>query len=178
MALSLTCFLLAMPLNKGSGEPCSQNTSELGMGVPISARGSLLISLLHWYYYVSNVKSWLSCDFIHLSTTDTTDVQSINAIHDENRDVIILQCDFILGTVAQGCMVVLVGESKNITVNLTRFFNTACSMETFELPTTDIIYVFGYDIENDGSIGTFAIPGKLNGSQSMVCMQPSVVPSG
>ena len=131
---------------------------------------------------MSNVKSWLSCDCEHLSTTDTTDVQSITAIHDENRDVIILQCDFILGSVAQGCMVVLIGESENITVNLTRFFNTACTTETFELPTTvtDIISVFGYDIENDGSIGTLAIPGKLNGSQSMVCMrmQPSVVPSG
>ena len=48
-------------------------------------------------------------------------------------------------------------------MNLTRFFNTACTTETFELPTTvtDIISVFGYDIENDGSIGTLGYSWKI-----------------
>ena len=76
---------------------------------------------------------------------------------------------------------VLVGESENTTLNLTKFSNSACTLETIELPmntNSKIIDVLGYDIENDGSIGTLAIPGILNGSQSMVCMQSSIVPSG
>ena len=120
---------------------------------------------------------------MYLNFIDTTDVQSITTIHDESRDVVTVtvQCDFIPGSYALGCMVVLVGESENTTLTLTKVSNSTCTLETTELPmntNSEIIDVLGYDIENDGSIGTLAIPGKLNGSQSMVCMQPSIVPSG
>ena len=114
---------------------------------------------------------------------DTTDVQSVTTYHDESRDVVTVtvQCDFIPGSDALGCMVVLIGESENTTLNLTKFSSSTCTLETIELPmntNSECIDVLGYDIENDGSIGTLAIPGILNGSQSMVCMQPSIVPSG
>ena len=94
---------------------------------------------------------------------DTTDVQNITVVvisGDGVPGMTLVQCDFIPGSDAQGCMVVLVGESDNTTVNLTRSGTllTACTMQ--RLPnTTTIVNVFGYDIEFDGSVGTQQFPG-------------------
>ena len=70
-----------------------------------------------------------------------------------------VQCDFIPGSDAQGCMVVLVGESDNTTVNLTRSGTllTACA-ENMHI-VSSLIEVFGYDIEFDGSVGIQQVPG-------------------
>ena len=74
----------------------------------------------------------------------------------------LVQCDFIPGSDAQGCMVVLVGNSDNTTVNLTRTgaLLTACQIEHLPITMTPI-NVFGYDIEFDGSVGTQQVPGTL-----------------
>jgi hypothetical protein len=98
--------------------------------------------------------------------TDTTDVQNITVaavMENDNGSVpgmVLVQCDFIPGSDAQGCMVVVVGESDNTTVNLTRSGTllTACTIQRL-LITTPIINVFGYDIEFDGSVGTQQVPG-------------------
>ena len=95
--------------------------------------------------------------------TDTTDVQNITVAENDNGSVpgmVLVQCDFIPGSDAQGCMVVLIGESDNTTVNLTRpgTLLTACTIQRLSITTT-IINVFGYDIEFDGSIGTQQVPG-------------------
>ena len=90
---------------------------------------------------------------------------------DDNGNVpgmVLVQCDFIPGSDAQGCMVVLVGESDNTTVNLTRSgtFLTACRREHLLKMTTIIDDVFGYDIEFDGSVGTQQVPGSLSMTSS------------
>ena len=90
---------------------------------------------------------------------------------DDNGNVpgmVLVQCDFIPGSDAQGCMVVLVGESDNTTVNLTRSgtFLTACRREHLPKMTTIIDDVFGYDIEFDGSVGTQQVPGSLSVTSS------------
>ena len=94
---------------------------------------------------------------------DTTDVQNITVAENDNGSVpgmVLVQCDFIPGSDAQGCMVVLVGESDNTTVNLTRSGTllTACTIQCLPITTT-IVNVFGYDIEFDGSVGTQQVPG-------------------
>lgn len=73
--------------------------------------------------------------------------------------MVLVQCEFIPGSDAQGCMVVLVGESDNTTVNLTRVGNplTACGIETL----SSLDDVLGFDIESDGTIGTTQIPGII-----------------
>ena len=56
-------------------------------------------------------------------------------------------------------MVVLVWESENTTVNLTR--DDKCIIKTSPL-TTFLNDAFGFDIESDGSVGTLAIPGTIS----------------
>ena len=98
---------------------------------------------------------------------DTTDVQNITVdviSADDNGSVpgmVLIQCDFIPSSDAQGCMVILVGESDNTTVNLTRSGTllTACKVEHLPI-TMSLVKVFGYDIESDGSVGTQQVPGS------------------
>ena len=73
-----------------------------------------------------------------------------------------VQCDFIPGSDAQGCIVILVGESHNTTLNLTRIgtLPTACGSESFSM-TASLKDVFGFDIESDGTIGTTQVPGII-----------------
>ena len=49
-----------------------------------------------------------------MSYVDTTDVQLVTAVFDQNSDGFLVQCDFIPGSEAQGCMVVLVGKQDLI----------------------------------------------------------------
>lgn len=87
------------------------------------------------------------------------------------------QCEFITGSDAQGCMIILVSEHKNITTNLTRdssFTTITVRFNTFQRLLCNP-KVFGYDIESDGSIGSLAVPGiiSVNLSQNLtdyVCM--------
>lgn len=86
---------------------------------------------------------------------------------------IMVQCDFIAGSEARGCMVVLVDEFGNTTytVNLTR--SSTCTAETLTLSTLPHD-VFGVDLESDGSVGTIHIPGVV--SNTSLCVPSTVTP--
>ena len=83
----------------------------------------------------------------------------------DDRSLIIVQCDFITGSDAQGCMVVLVGEF-NETLKVTRPENASDVTETYMLQYTlfchKFMSVLAYDIEKDGSIGSLAIYRELH----------------
>ena len=83
----------------------------------------------------------------------------------DDSSLIRVQCDFITGSDAQGCMVVLVGDF-NETLNLTRRENASDVSETYMFNSQYTISCFktvlAYDIERDGSIGSLAIYGELH----------------
>ena len=74
-------------------------------------------------------------------------------------------------------MVVLVGQSDNVTVNLTRdglcatgFFN-----DTYLLQNLCITGVIGYDIESDGTVGTLGIIGEIS-NDTLTCLPSERTP--
>ena len=79
----------------------------------------------------------------------------------ESEKMFIVECDFIPGSDARGCMIVLVGEDYNTTVNASRCEYHAKGMITVICPLTNYIRVIAYDIESDGSVGSLAVQGKL-----------------
>ena len=91
-------------------------------------------------------------------------------------DVIKIQCDFIPGSNAQGCMVVMVGETSNTTKKLMRRnTHTAVTCLT-SLPSKTYKYVVAFDIESDGSIGTVDVPGyfeKAGADHALACNEKS-----
>ena len=89
----------------------------------------------------------------------------------ENENAFVVQCDFITGSNAQGCMVVLVGELRNTTANLTR--NNSCVSLTVNATQNRYDIVFGFDIESEGSVGTLAIPGKIIRNINVTCAPQS-----
>jgi hypothetical protein len=92
-------------------------------------------------------------------SVDTTDVQKVSAVALDDQHTFIIECEFIPGSDAQGCLVVLVGESDNITVNLTR----SSKVVTVEVanPPSSYFKVLAFDIERDGSVATLSIPGDI-----------------
>ena len=110
--------------------------------------------------YYSNVVS---------SSTVTTDVQNVTATLTETMDAFVVQCDFITGSNAQGCMVVLVGEFGNITINLEQ---NGCDILNVSHPLSFYHEIFAFDIETDGSVGTLAVPGvfNINDSSDTTCV--------
>ena len=81
---------------------------------------------------------------------------------EQRQNDIRVQCDFIMSSDAQGCMVALIGDIVNTTVNVTRC--TSCSSGLLNLNSQSLSCyheVFAFDIESDGSVGTLAISGKL-----------------
>ena len=99
---------------------------------------------------------------IAVLSTDTTDVQKVTAT--VSAEAITVQCMFVNGSTARGCMVVLVGHSDNVTVNLTRE-GLNCVMDSSE----NITGVIAYDIESDGTVGTLAIFGELSNG-TLTCL--------
>ena len=84
-----------------------------------------------------------------------------------------VQCDFIEGSDAQGCMVVFQSTSDNVTVNITRrhgISNGANATVNVIEPTSCYQEVYAFDIECNGGIGTLAIPGQIStvGESSIV----------
>ena len=75
-----------------------------------------------------------------------------------------VQCTFIPGSDATGCMVTFVGELTNTTVNLTRMDNEIDTVINHELPFPLSCYhqVFALDIEGDGSLGTLPVPAVID----------------
>ena len=75
-----------------------------------------------------------------------------------------IQCDFMLGSNAGGCMVMVLGEFDNTTVNLTRENNDSSEAVTHhELAYSLLCYhqAYALDIEADGSFGSLSLPVTL-----------------
>jgi hypothetical protein len=90
-----------------------------------------------------------------------------------------VRCDFMTGSIAQGCVVVLVGERSNITVNFTRGTEVEVDLSTVH-PTSCYNRVVAYDIESDGSVGSLAVPGKIladmTTNSAATCLQQQKAP--
>ena len=107
----------------------------------------------------------------YYTNTDTTDVQLITVDFDKRSTGILVQCDFIPGSEAQGCIVILVGELDNTTLNLTRSDTVATKFINVTCPSINYVQVIGHDIESDYSIGSFTVHGKLLFNNSILCSQ-------
>ena len=104
---------------------------------------------------------------------DTTDVQKVSALSLGDYHTFIVQCEFITGSDAQGCMVVLVGGLDNVTANLTR--NSKPTLGTLALtkPLSSHLKLLAFDIELDGSIGTVAVAGDIVSTSRTIIIKNS-----
>ena len=71
-----------------------------------------------------------------------------------------IQCEFIQGSKAMGCLVVLTSEEETEKYRLTR--NTRANLVvTLKHAPSRYVGVEAFDIESDGSIGSLAVPGEI-----------------
>ena len=118
---------------------------------------------------------------------DTTDVQMVRAVQEkDSKAAFRVSCDFITGSNAKGCVVVLVSAFHNTTVNVMRRIKTnsdnsngtdAELVVSLDSPPLCYEKVFGYDIESDETLGQLAVPGVIIKSQfssesSVQCSSP------
>ena len=110
--------------------------------------------------------------YIILPLADTTDVQMVTAIMIEKENTFLVYCDFIPGSNAEGCMVLLVGVVNNVTANIERN-----SSDLLNYSLSCYHEIFAFDIESDGSVGKLAIPGVLMSVQNNTtpCLYPSTI---
>ena len=103
---------------------------------------------------------------------DTTDVQVIAATLMEGVNASIIQCQFVAGSIASGCMVVLTGFEAYNNITLTRNISTNLATTTITLKHPPSCYtgVEAFDIEFDGSVGSLAVPGQLGGRLETPCI--------
>ena len=75
----------------------------------------------------------------------------------EGVNASIIQCEFVAGSIASGCMMVLTGFRK-YKISLTRNINTNSATTTLTLdhPPSCDTGVEAFDIESDGSVGSLA----------------------
>ncbi len=105
-----------------------------------------------------------------------TDVQMVRvAAARSDPYTINIKCVFISGYTAQGCMVMLLGEVDNTTVNLTRdqnarIFNSAYSVSCYNT-------VIAFDIELNGSIGVIPVPGDFAAAYKNECLPKQLAES-
>jgi hypothetical protein len=93
----------------------------------------------------------------------------------QGTNVSTIQCDFISGSDATGCMVVLTsGNSQKAQYNLTRNQTSISEIVTITLEHPPSCYtgVEAFDIESDGSVGSLAVPGQLMNNSSAPCIPP------
>ena len=82
-------------------------------------------------------------------------------------------CEFVTGSDAIGCMVVLTGLVAyhiNLTRNINTCTNSATTTVTLEHPPSSYTGVEAFDIESDGSVGSLAVPGQLGGRLETPCI--------
>ena len=100
-----------------------------------------------------------------MKSADTTDVQVVRAIQLENDNSLMLQCMFVNGSDAIGCLVALhsLSEGDSTTVKSTREGMHMYAMKVVKLTksTVCVYESFGYDTESNGSVGTLAVSGEL-----------------
>ena len=116
-----------------------------------------------------------------LFSVDTTDVQVVTATQIEGTNTTTIQCKFIAGSRATGCMVVLTSENgPEVHYNLTRnqSTNSAAIIVILKYPLSCYDGVRALDIESDGSVGSLAIPGQLisAGSSQNPCTSIEALP--
>ena len=89
-----------------------------------------------------------------------------------------IQCEFIPGSNAIRCMVVITGFVP-YHVNLTRnpSTNLTTLTVTLEHPPSCYTGVEAFDIEFDGSVGSLAVPGQLGGRSEIPCAPVQTSPS-
>ena len=92
---------------------------------------------------------------------DTTDVQTVRATALDELNAFTVQCEFISGSNAQGCLVVLMGRYDNLTERLTRN-NTKFNLVLVKHSQSCYRNVIAFDIESNGSVGLIAVPGYVN----------------
>ena len=109
---------------------------------------------------------------------DTTDVQTITVLVQEDISRFTLQCSFMDDSNAQGCMVVLVSSFGMEKRNLTRSETQSVEAMNVMYPLSCYSRVYGYDIESDGSLGTLAVPGIIirNSSGFVLCVPEELIP--
>ena len=109
---------------------------------------------------------------------DTTDVQMITALVQEDNRRFTLQCSFMDNSNAQGCMVVLVSSFGTEKRNLTRSGIQSMEVVNVMYPLSCYSRMYGYDIESDGSLGTLAILGIIAGNSSgfVLCVPEELIP--
>ena len=109
---------------------------------------------------------------------DTTDVQTITVLVQKDSRRFTLQCSFMDDSNAQGCMVVLVSSFGMEKRNLTRSGTQSVEAVNVMYPLSCYSWVYGYDIESDGSLGTLAVPGTIarNSSGIALCVPEELKP--
>ena len=73
-------------------------------------------------------------------------------------------CEFVSGSNAKGCMVVLTSGGQAATYNLTKSETVNCSIltVTLEFAQSHVDQVEAFDIEANGSVSSLAVPGLLS----------------
>lgn len=102
-------------------------------------------------------------------------MQSVSVALNGGHDGIRVQCTFVRGSNAQGCMVTLVDDNDGVSLNLTRSKASLCIEAEFKLPgiVSDYGAVWGYDIEDDGSVGSVAVPGTIAHENISTACEPT-----
>ena len=98
---------------------------------------------------------------------------TISELAINRNNSVTIRCDFIAGSDALGCVVILVGEVTNTTVLVDRDDTTGVGVASTELPLPLSCYheVLAFDIEADGSNGTLPVLGMLNTTQQVSSVQ-------
>ena len=94
----------------------------------------------------------------------TIDVQMVQAT--VRNSVIELVCEFIYGSDALGCMIVLVSNCSKVSdehINLTRNSTSAKVTRQLHFPLNISCFhrVFAYDIDLNGTVSNFSIEGRV-----------------
>ena len=103
------------------------------------------------------------CPWLY-NNTDTTDVQMVKVTLMESSQYGSIQCEFIMGSKATGCIVVLTSEQGREDYCLIRntTTNSATLRVTLRHVVSSYLEVEAFDIEFDDSNGSLAVPGVFN----------------
>ena len=91
--------------------------------------------------------------------TDPTDVQMVRAIAQKDTNAFTIQCEFMIGSDAQGCLVMLVGQHGNFTDMLTR--DNSTKHVNVKHPHSCYQTILAFDIESNGSVASTAVFGEI-----------------
>lgn len=95
--------------------------------------------------------------------------------------VLRVQCEFIKGTDAKGCLVLLLGKDSNHTMKIMRTTSDATQTELVRVKYSLSFYhdVIAFDIESNNSIGQLPVPGYLeNNAESCLPLTTETNGSG